>query len=236
FRPPPDWDAGFEYSGSGMPGMDSAEFSEFFANLFGQTRYAKKTGGNNIRGEDHHAKVFVDLSDSFTGATKSVSLKSPQQDAQGHILLKERVLNVKIPKGIKDGQQLRLTGQGAPGLGKGSSGDLYLEIHFNPDPVYRIEGRDLFKKIPITPWEAALGASILISTPKGDVQLKVPENSKVGSKLRLKGAGLPATEGAGDLYLILEIVTPPATDEKARQFYQKMANEFSFNPRESVKG
>lgn len=233
FRPPPDWNAGFEYSGSGMSGADSAEFSDFFADLFGQARYAS---GHKVRGEDHHAKVFIDLLDAFNGATKGISLKSPVQDAQGHVFLKERVLNVKIPKGVKEGQHLRLTGQGAPGYGGGAPGDLYLEIHFKSDSEYSVEGRDIYKKTQITPWEAALGSSIIVSTPKGDVKVKVPENTNGGNKLRLKGSGIPAKDTAGDLYLILEIVTPPANSDKERQFYQKMADEFSFNPRESVKG
>ncbi len=233
FRPPPDWNAGFEYSGSGMPGADSAEFSDFFADLFGQARHAS---GHKVRGEDHHAKVFIDLLDAFNGATKGISLKSPDQDAQGHVFLKERVLNVKIPKGVKEGQHLRLRGQGMPSFGGGTPGDLYLEIHFKSDSEYSVEGRDLYKKTQITPWEAALGSSIIVSTPKGDVKVKVPENTKSGNKLRLKGSGIPAKDTAGDLYLILEIVTPPANSEKERQFYQKMADEFSFNPRESVKG
>jgi curved DNA-binding protein len=236
FRPPPDWNAGFEYSGSGMPGSDSAEFSDFFADLFGQARHARNADGYKARGEDHHAKVFVDLLDAFNGTTKGISLKSPYQDAQGHVYLKERVLNVKIPKGVKEGQHLRLPGQGDPGYGGGASGDLYLEIHFKPDLVYSVQGRDLYKKTPITPWEAALGSTIIVSTPKGDVKVKVPENAKTGNKLRLRGSGIPAKDATGDLYLIIEIVTPPANSEKARQFYQKMADEFSFNPRENVKG
>lgn len=235
FRPPPDWNAGFEYSGNGMPGGESADFSEFFADLFGQAGHARKTGGRKMRGEDHHAKIFIDLIDTFQGVTKGISLHAPQQDARGHVTLKERVLNVKIPKGVKEGQHIRLPGQGTPGFGGGPAGDLFLEIHFNQDPFYRVEGRDIYENIPIAPWEAALGANITVPTPSGNVQMKVPENSKAGSKLRLKGKGIPGRDVSGDLYVILEIVTPPANNEKARQFYENMAKEFSFDPRSSMR-
>ena len=235
FRPPPDWNAGFEYSGNGMPGGESADFSEFFADLFGQAGHARKTGGRKMRGEDHHAKIFIDLIDTFQGVTKGISLHAPQQDARGHVTLKERVLNVKIPKGVKEGQHIRLPGQGTPGFGGGPAGDLFLEIHFNQDSFYRVEGRDIYENIPIAPWEAALGANITVPTPSGNVQMKVPENSKAGSKLRLKGKGIPGRDVSGDLYVILEIVTPPANNEKARQFYENMAKEFSFDPRSSMR-
>jgi curved DNA-binding protein len=236
FRPPPDWNAGFEYSGSGMPEGNAADFSEFFADLFGRTSGAGHAGQHKRRGEDHHAKIFIDLIDAFQGVTKAISLHAPQQDAQGNVTLKERVLNVKIPKGVKQGQHIRLPGQGTPGFGGGSSGDLFLEIQFKQDAVYRVEGRDIYENMPITPWEAALGAKITIPTPSGDVQMKVPENAKSGSKLRLKGRGIPGSDVSGDLYVMLEIVTPPANNEKARKFYEEMSNTFSFNPRNNLKG
>ena len=230
FRPPPDWNAGFEYAGSGMPGGDSADFSDFFANLFGQAGYGRTSGGGKMRGEDHHAKVFIDLVDTFQGATRVITLHTPQQDAQGRVTLKERVLNVKIPKGVKEGQHIRLTSQGTPGFGGGPAGDLYLEIHFNQDALYRIDERDIYEKVPVTPWEAALGAEITVPTPAGHVQMKVPAGSQSGRKLRLKGRGIPGAT-PGDLYVVLEVVIPPADTEKARQLYEAMAKEMPFNPR-----
>lgn len=234
FRPPPDWNAGFEYSGDGMSGAESADFSEFFANLFGQGMKHDNHKGSR-RGQDHHAKIFIDLLDTLQGTTKSISLHTPQQDQQGHVVLKERVLNVKIPKGVKEGQHIRLPGQGTLGFGGGASGDLFLEVHFKQDNIYRVEGRDIYINVAITPWEAALGETIKVITPTGDVQMKVPVNSKSGSKLRLKGRGIPAKDIAGDLFAILNIVTPPANNEKEKQFYKEMAEVFSFNPRDSVK-
>jgi curved DNA-binding protein len=105
-----------------------------------------------------------------------------------------------------------------------------LEVHFKQDPHYRVDGRDVYETLPVTPWEAALGASIEAPTPSGKVQVKIPANSQGGRKLRLKGRGIPG-EPAGDLYLLLEIVLPPADTDKARQLYEMMAREMAFNPR-----
>lgn len=235
FQPPPDWNAGFEYSGDGMPNGDAADFSAFFADLFGQAGQSRQKGNHQRRGEDHHAKIFIDLMDTFKGVTKAIVIQTPQQDAAGHVIRQARNLNVKIPKGVKQGQHIRLPGQGTPGLSGGPAGDLFLEIHFNQHDVYQVKERDLYENIAITPWEAALGAKINVQTPDGEVQMKVPENTKSGTKLRLKGRGIPTKGSSGDLYIVLEMVTPPANNEKAKQFYEEMANTFSFNPRQNTK-
>jgi curved DNA-binding protein len=140
---------------------------------------------------------------------------------------------VQIPKGVREGQQIRLAGQGSPGTGGSAAGDLFLEVHFKPDPHYRVDDRDVYLTLPVTPWEAALGASIEAPTPSGKVQVKIPANSKNGRKLRLKGRGIPG-EPVGDLYLLLDIVLPPADTEKARQLYEMMAREMAFNPRQAM--
>lgn len=238
FHPPPDWDAGFEFTGASPFGRgpydgESAQFSDFFSSLFGQMGRGSRGaggGGYQMRGEDHHAKVVIDLRDAYEGATLTITLRTPQQDAQGHIVLQEHSLNVRIPRGVKEGQHIRLTGQGSPGMGGGPAGDLFLEIHFKPDPHYRVEQRDLYATVPVTPWEAALGASIEAPTPSGNVQVKVPAGSQTGRKLRLKGRGIPG-DPPGDLYLVLEVVLPAATSDKARQLYETMARELPFNPR-----
>src|SRR4030095_4538589 len=148
----------------------------------------------------------------------------------------DRVLDVRIPKGVKEGQSIRLRGQGSPGLNGGPAGDLYLEVEFEPDARYRIEGRDVTHTVPVAPWEAALGAWIEVATPSGRVEVNVPAGSNNGRKLRLKGRGIPGNP-PGDLYLELELALPPANNEKAREMYQTMAREFpSFNPREQVGG
>jgi curved DNA-binding protein len=230
FRPPPDWDSGFEFSGGGTG--DTADFSDFFASLFGREFRAGGTGRTkpHAKGEDHHAKVLIDLEDSFQGATRAITLRVPAVDPQGHVVTKDRVLNVAIPKGIRAGQHIRLGGQGSPGTGQGAAGDLYLEIEFRPHPLYRIDGRDLYLELPVTPWEAALGATVKVPTPGGIIELKIPEGSGSGRKLRLKGRGLPGNP-PGDCYVMLAIALPPADTEASRDLYRKMAQELNFNPR-----
>ena len=223
FRPPPGWDAGFEFSG-GDAGADSAEFSEFFQSLFGQ-RGGRAQGhphGMHAKGQDHHAKVLVDLQDAYRGAQRSISLQMPTLDAEGHLVAQQRTLNVTIPKGVREGQHLRLAGQGGPGLGEGSAGDLYLEIAFKPHPYFRVDGRDIYFDLPVAPWEAALGASVSAPTPEDPVQLSVPPGSASGRKLRLKGKGVPAHagQGAGDLYVRLVVTLPDKPDEALKTFAQ----------------
>ena len=227
FQPPPDWDSGFEFSGAGTAGADG--FSSFFEQLFGQ-QHSGGHASRNAPGQDHHAKILIDLEDTFHGATRSITLQSPELDKQGHVRLNNHTLTVKIPKGMKEGQQLRLKGKGADGIGQGIKGNLYLEIHFNPHPVYRAEGRDLYIQLPVTPWEVALGATVQTPTPEGAVGVKIPAGSNSGNKLRLKGRGIPGNP-AGDIYVTLNVVVPPANDEQARALYKEMESKLAFNPR-----
>lgn len=232
FRPPPDWNAGFEFSGGGFTGGDAADYSDFFESLFGRGFHTGGAGraAFHARGEDHHAKVLIDLEDSYRGASRTITLRVPSVDAQGHVITRERVLNVSIPKGIREGQHIRLTGQGSAGVGEGKAGDLYLQIEFRAHPLYRIEGRDLYLDLPVTPWEAALGATVKVPTLGGVVELKIPESSVSGRKLRLKGRGIPG-DPPGDCYAVLTIALPPADSDAARDLYRKMAQEMNFNPR-----
>lgn len=234
FQPPPGWDAGFEFSGRGFNGAQAADFSDFFAELFGkQTGTGARQSHRRMRGEDHHAKIMLDLEDSYHGASRSLTLRMPKLDNQGHTLLTGHTLNVRIPKGVHAGQVIRLAGQGGPGMAGEAAGDLFLEVQFHPHSRYRIEKKDVYAALPVAPWEAALGATVKIPVPDGLVEVRVPENSQSGRKLRLKGRGIPAAM-PGDLYLVLEVVLPPATTEKAREFYQTMAQELAFNPRQNL--
>jgi curved DNA-binding protein len=238
FKPPPDWDAGFEFGGGGYTGGDAGDFSDFFESLFGHGFGAARAGGRaragfHARGEDHHAKVLIDLEDAFQGATRAITLRHPELDSSGHVVTRERTLNVKIPKGVKEGQRIRLAGQGAPGMGEGPAGDLYLEINFKPHPLYRVEGRDLYLDLPVAPWEAALGATVTTPTPAGPVDLKIPAGTRSGQKLRLKGRGIPGTP-PGDIYVIPQIVLPPASTEAAKNLYREMEKELAFNPRSKL--
>jgi curved DNA-binding protein len=265
FNAPPDWDAGFEFSGGGFTDgygadgrqhhqfddMDASAYSDFFESLFGQgfqqagassqgyqQRAHQQQGGFQQTGSDHHAKILIDLEDAMTGSTRSISLQTPGVDASGHLATKQRVLKVNIPKGIKQGQHIRLSGQGNPGAGmgtaQGKAGDLYLEIEFNPHGIYRVEGRDVYLDLPVAPWEAALGAKVKAPTPGGAVDLKIKPGSSNGSKMRLKGRGIPASassNNAGDLYVILQVALPAANTDNEKAAYEKMQQAFSFNPR-----
>jgi curved DNA-binding protein len=233
FKPPPDWDEGFEFSGRSSFGR--GEFSAFFESLFGGMHRRREGAfrGETViraRGEDHHARIEIDLRDAFAGATRSISLHVPQVDDTGHVVLRDRVLNVRIPEGITEGQHIRLKGQGAPGIGGGPAGDLYLEVGFKPDPLYRVVGRDLHLDLPVAPWEAALGASVRTPTPAGPIMLKIPPNSWQGRQLRVRRRGIPGAE-AGDLYAVLKIVLPPADTDEARRIYEEMAQKLAFDPR-----
>ena len=234
FQPPPGWDAGFEFRGQGSGGAQAADFSDFFAELFGGRMGAgTRQTHHRMRGEDHHAKIMLDLEDSYHGATRSLTLRMPKLDGQGRTVLAEHMLNVRIPKGVYAGQVIRLAGQGGPGHAGEAAGDLFLEVHFKPHGRYRIENKDIYATLPVAPWEAALGATVKIPVPDGLIEVRVPENSQSGRKLRLKGRGIPAAT-PGDLYLVLEVVLPPAATEKAREFYQTMAQELAFNPRQNL--
>jgi curved DNA-binding protein len=237
FRPPPDWDAGFEFRGGGYTTADPGVHSDFFEELFGHGRHARPSGTDRqafrMRGEDHHARVSIDLEDNFSGATCSIALRVPELTEDGHVTLRERTLSVRIPKGIRPGQQIRLAGQGGPGFGGGESGALYLAVEFRDHPLYSVEGADLYLDLPVAPWEAALGASIQAPTPTGVVDLKIPANSTPGRKLRLKGRGLIGKQ-SGDLYVILRVVLPPADSEAAKTLYRQMRDQLGFDPRATL--
>ena len=240
--PGPGWDRGFEFSGAGGDGASQADFRDFMAGLFKQAEQQRRTQGRgqdfaagqgraqSLRGEDHHADIEISLEDSFAGVTRELGLRSVQLDAQGHPELVNRTLSVKIPAGVKAGQMIRLAGQGMPGEGGGAAGDLFLTVHFAEHPLYQVVGRDLTLKLPVTPWEAALGGKVHAPTMAGEVEVSIAAGSKQGSKLRLRGKGLPG-EPAGDLYLVLDIVWPTAANEATRIAYEQLAKAAAFNPR-----
>ncbi len=238
FQPPPGWDEGFEFSGAGATagrgyasGFGGAQYSDFFEELFAQQRGGRPAGGQfSMRGDDRHARISIDFRDSYTGAQRPITLRVPEVTADGHVVTKEKTLNIKVPKGIREGQKIRLAGQGGPGVGSGKAGDLFLEIAFSPAKRYRVEGADVYLTLPVTPWEAALGATVTVPMPTGNVDLKIPANSRQGSKLRLKGKGLPG-QIPGNLYAVLDIQQPPADSDAAKEIYQRMAEELPFDPR-----
>ena len=244
FTPPPNWNEGFEFTDGNFGGNYDGDQSEFFESLFGRSRHRqggrgghqRQGQGMHFKGQDHHAKILIDLADAYNGAQRTIALHMPTLDEGGHVITQERKLDVSIPKGIKAGQNLRLSGQGGPGMGEGGAGDLYLEIDFHPNPIYRIDGKDVYLDLPLAPWEAALGATVKVPTPAGTtLELNIPANTQAGRKMRLKGKGIPSKE-PGDLYVVTMITTPPADTEAQKEAYQQFAKAFEFNPRTHLKG
>ena len=219
-RPDPAQQAGQDARWQGGFAFDETDINpEMFRDLFGQ-----RFGGGAMH-PDQHAKVEIALEGALTGAKRTLSFQTPQMDRTGHVTLKTRTIDLSIPKGIQAGQQLRVQQAGAP--------DLLIEVAFAPHPIYRIEGRDLFVTLPVTPWEAALGGKVKMPTPSGPVDLTIPANARQGQKLRLRGRGLPAAK-SGDLYAVLQIVNPTNLSAEARKLYQQLAKAQDFNPRANL--
>lgn len=234
FRPPPGWEGRFDFGGAGFSGgagFGGAGFSDFFETLFGRGGFADAHGPmharggvrggaqGGTRGGDRTARIEIPLEDAYRGATRSISLGG-------------RTLSVRIPKGVVEGQRIRLSGQGGDGAGGRPAGDLYLTVSHQAHPLFRTEGRDVHLKLPVAPWEAALGATVAVPTLGGKVDLKVPRGSRAGRTLRLKGRGLPG----GDQYVTLEIVIPPADTPEAESLYRRMAESMRFDPRPDFPG
>ncbi|MEZ5608532.1 MAG: DnaJ C-terminal domain-containing protein [Burkholderiaceae bacterium] len=246
-RPPPGWNAGYEYTDGSAAGAgarfdgNEAEFSEFFEQMFGRApggRHPGARAGSHgaLRGEDQHARIELELIDAYRGAERHISLRGARLDANGQIVPEERTLQVKIPKGVKEGQLIRLAGQGSPGVGGGAAGDLLLEVRFATDARWQIDGRDVTQRLRVTPWEAALGAQVPVTTPEGSaVEVTVPAGSGTGRKLRLKGRGIPAASpahAAGDLYLLLETAVPGAVTPAQHAAWQALSQAYpGFDPR-----
>jgi curved DNA-binding protein len=238
FRPPPDWNEGFEFHGGEFTGATAEDFSDFFDSLFGRggtgggfARSSRRTF--RARGEDTYAKILIDLEDAYTGKSRAVSLEHTEIGPDGRPSVKQRTLHVRVPKGVRQGQHIRLAGQGSPGIGGGEAGDLYLEVEFRPHRYYRVEGKDVFIDLPVAPWEAALGSTVKVRTPSGHVDLTIPPNSANGRKLRLKERGIPARQ-PGDLFVVLKIALPKADTGKAKAAYEAFRQAFDFEPRADI--
>ncbi|MEP7044648.1 MAG: DnaJ C-terminal domain-containing protein [Dokdonella sp.] len=216
--PPPNWRRESDSGGSGGAGAD-ADFSDFFESLFGARGAAGRAGPR--RGRDLHAQITVDIGTAYQGGRERISLR----DGNG-----ERTLDVKIPAGIAPGQQIRLGGQGYPGTSGGKAGDLILEVGLRDDARFTLDGRDVLITLPLTPWEAALGASVTVPTLGGNVELRIPAGSDGGRKMRLRGRGWPGAT-PGDQIVTLEVRVPKAETPEQRELYEQMATTFDFDPR-----
>ncbi|HEV2287050.1 MAG TPA: DnaJ C-terminal domain-containing protein [Steroidobacteraceae bacterium] len=252
FRPPPDWGSGFEFGaapggrhrrasgrargGSGGPEAEAFEqegFSDFFSSLFGGG--SPFGGAAQHGGRDHHARIDLALEQAFRGAATTLELKRPEVKPDGTLEVRTHTVRVTIPAGVTEGQLIRLAGQGEPGGEGGKAGDLYLEAHILPHRLYQLDGRDVTLTLPVAPWEAALGAGVTVPTLGGPVEMQIPAGAQSGQKLRLRGRGLPG-QPAGDEYVQLKIVLPPATTADAKALYAEMRSKLDFNPRADLTG
>lgn len=212
---------GEAYGGGGF------RFDDIFSAFGGGARGQSQQGGfrsQNSQGQDQHAEITVDLASVYSGDDYSIKLNVPVRQANGSVDYENKTL--KIPKGITDGKQIRLAGQGAAGIGGGKNGDLFLKVKISHADNIRIEGADVYQTVNIAPWEAALGEKITVNTPAGSLGVTIPKNSKSGSNLRLKGKGIPAKQ-AGNLYLTLNIVNPDVSSEAAIKAYEQLKEAFA---------
>lgn len=230
FRPPPDWEERFAHGQS----YSTEDFADLFSELFGGGRGGARgrSHGFAMPGQDFEVPVELSLEDAYRGTEVKLDLAMPEYDERGAMHRTHKTITARIPKGVTDGQKMRLTGKGGPGIGGGPPGNLYLDIRLRPHRLFRPNGHDLYLEVPISPWEAALGAGVEVPTMEGKVRLKVNPGAKAGQKLRLAGKGLPKPGGGhGDLYAILQIVTPSSLSAREKSLFEELAQASSFNPR-----
>ncbi len=234
FRPPPEWSTQFGEAPAGT--FDGMDFADLFAGLAGRARQGGRHGPRGARpGQDYEVAVPITVEESFNGTEVSLDLTTTELDDQGVPRRAPRSVKARIPRGATEGQVLRLPGQGGKGSHGGRDGDVYLHISLRPHRVYRVTGHDLYLDLPVTPWEAALGASVEIPTLAGAVNLKVPAGTRGGQQLRLAGRGLPTPQGgAGDLHAIVQIVLPPELTPRERALLTELAEASTFNPRRNL--
>ena len=246
FQPPPGWESASGFGGGGYTEADASQFSDFFEQMFGGGRAGGFSGAGagfggggfrqnmRMRGEDVHAGLALFLEEAINGCEKQVSFTAHEPDNHGRMVPRHKTLKVKIPAGMREGQHIRLKGQGAPGVGGGEPGDLFIEVELAPHPHFTVEGRDVMVTLPIAPWEAALGASVTAPTVSGKVNVKVPKGSTSGRKLRLKGKGFPGKH-PGDQIIVLQVAMPEQHSAEAEKLYEQLADlEKNFNPRSKL--
>jgi curved DNA-binding protein len=234
FQPPPDWGRQF---GDSQFSFEDLDLSDLFASLRGNRQQAGRGGGGRganipIPGQDYEVTTHISLEDAYRGTLIDLNLTVPEYDEHGRLHRVPHEFKARIPKGATDGQRLRLPGKGGKGFNGGRTGDLYLTIALHPHSLFRVSDHDLYLDLPLTPWEAALGAAVEVPTLGGSVRLKVPPGTHAGQKLRLAKRGLPKPhEGEGDLFAIVQIVVPTVLSERELKLFKELAESSTFNPR-----
>ena len=238
FRPPPDWGERFAGQGGAAHLRGSGRHRSVRPALgAGHAAVERRDGGAGQKyacpARTMKPPCTLPSRTSAAGAEVEIPMATTEMDAEGRLRRSTRNVRVRIPKGATPGQRLRVPGKGAPGIGGGPAGDLYINIELRPHERFKVNGHDLYLEVPVTPWEAALGASVDIPTLDGKVTLKVPPGSRSGQKLRVRGKGLPRPKDGepGDLYSVLQVVTPGALSEREKELYRQLAEASSFNPR-----
>jgi len=248
FTPPPDWERQYAQHGT-ADDLGGIDLGDLFAGIFGGAGTARNTGrraraaaggsgGFAMRGQDFEVAITLDLKDAFQGTEISLELAMPEFKPDGAMRRVNKTVKVRVPKGVVDGQKMRVPGKGAPGLGEAPNGDLYLNISLRPHRWFKPNGSDLYLELPITPWEAALGASVEVPTMDGRVRVKIAPGARPGQKLRVAGRGLPrpGAAAAGDLYAVLQIATPAHLSAREKALFAELAQASSFDPRAHFDG
>lgn len=234
FRPPPDWETHFGGApGRGRTSFDDVDLAELFAGLAGRHRGSGRAPPDAaMPGRDYDISAEVSLEDAYQGTRISLNLQVPDYDEYGQMQHVERMLEVSVPKGVVNGQKLRLRAQGGKGYNGGINGDLFLNLTVRLHRLFTVKGRDLYLNLPLSPWEAGLGAIIEIPTLSGAVMLSVPPGSGNARHLRVTGRGLPGSNGtSGDLFAVVEVVMPATLSERETALLRELAAASTFNPR-----
>jgi curved DNA-binding protein len=247
FQPPPGYEnVHFEFRGDqGGAGFD---FSDFFENIFGGgfSRTGKgfqkssrgfqrdpfSQGGFSRKGQDAEAALELSLEEAYRGGSKSITLQEQVVGPDGRLMVQHKTLSVNIPQGIKDGNKIRLSGQGSPGMGSGQSGDLYLKVRILPHPVFKLDGNNIIYDLSLAPWEAALGTSVRVPTLDGEIEMTIPQGVSSGRKMRIRGKGMGRGVTKGDQLVRIMIKLPDKSTAAEKELWEKLSQASKFNPRD----